>query len=138
GEPSITHRRGARSCRSSSRRIRHPYLWRLESSGETRVGSVYYSMPMYGGDSLDLILADLERGFTRKPSLSPLSVGSGGEVHPQFHMHALELVFGAAEGLGRAHREGIAHRRLSPKNILLTPAGHLVITDFGGHPATEG
>jgi HEAT repeat protein len=127
-----------RFLKTSTDHIRHPNLWSLESIGETADGSIYYSMPIYGGDSLEHIIADLGRGFTKKPSLSPLSLGPNGELHPRFQKHALELVSSAAEGLARAHREGILHRRLSPRNLFLTPAGRLVIADFGGSPSRDG
>lgn len=38
---------------------------------------------------------------------------------------------GVADGLDRAHREGIVHRDIKPSNLLLARDGRMTITDFG-------
>ena len=37
----------------------------------------------------------------------------------------------ASEALDHAHRRGILHRDIKPSNLLVDPAGHLWVTDFG-------
>ena len=121
-------------------RIRHPNLIPIEVVGRLPDGSHYYLMPLLRGDSLDRLLLDLKRGASDCPSLSPFSIGPGGETHPQLLRRAAELIAEVADGLELAHRDGpggIVHRRLSPRNLILSPAGRLVVTDFGGEGATE-
>jgi serine/threonine-protein kinase len=86
----------------------HPHIGRLLDSGE-RDWLVYYVMPYLEGLSLQ---QHLER-FRHLPLDQTLRL-------------ARELL----DALAHAHERGIVHRDVKPDNIMLTPAG-AVLVDFG-------
>ncbi|MBA3452145.1 MAG: serine/threonine protein kinase [Deltaproteobacteria bacterium] len=43
----------------------------------------------------------------------------------------LRALLSAAEGIHAAHQAGMIHRDVKPENVLVTPAGRAVVTDFG-------
>ena len=51
---------------------------------------------------------------------------------------AVELVLQACAGLAHAHENGLVHRDIKPRNLLLRPDGLLKIADFGIARAVEG
>ncbi|MBZ0263489.1 serine/threonine protein kinase, partial [bacterium] len=55
----------------------------------------------------------------------------GQEVGPIPEEQALPIFRQIADAVNYAHLKGIIHRDLKPANILVTPANHVKITDFG-------
>lgn len=73
-------------------------------------GSAYLVMELVPGDSLARILE-------KEKKLDGIKV--------------LEIIAQTARALYAAHEAGLVHRDIKPGNLLITPDGHVKITDFG-------
>ena len=86
----------------------HPNLCTLYDAGEID-SQLYLAMPLYEGETLRDRLAH-----------GPLSVEEAVDIARQ-----------VAQGLAKAHRQGIVHRDVKPANLMLTTDGVVKILDFG-------
>ncbi|HEY0781972.1 MAG TPA: protein kinase [Thermoanaerobaculia bacterium] len=87
----------------------HPNICTVHGVVETAHGQPLLSMPCYEGETLK---DRLERG--------PLPL-----------WEALEITFGVAHGLAKAHGIGIIHCDIKPANLMITRDGLVKILDFG-------
>src|SRR3712207_2669518 len=94
----------------SAAALSHPNIVSIFDRGESEDGTYYIAMEYLPGGTLkDHIL---ERGF----------------LPPQM---AVEVALQIAEALQAAHKKGIIHRDIKPRNILITDSGHVKVADFG-------
>jgi len=94
----------------------HANLCPVYETGETADGDLFYTMPLYEGETLKARLAREDR--------LPLA-------------QALAVAAQLAQGLGAAHQGGIVHRDLKPANVMLLPDGAVKILDFGLAKASD-
>ncbi len=87
----------------------HPNVCTIHEISETEEGQVFIAMAYYEGESL-------------KDKI---------EKEPISQQEALDIASQLAQGLNKAHKEGIVHRDIKPANIMVTPDGIVKIVDFG-------
>ena len=107
GDPGFLER--FRTEAKHAARVNHEGIANVYDYGEDS-GSAFLVMELVPGDSLAKILED------RK-------VLPANEV--------LDIVAQTARALYSAHQDGLVHRDVKPGNLLITPDGHVKITDFG-------
>lgn len=113
GDPRFESR--FRNEAETAARLRHPNIIHIRSVARVG-GQVYFAMDLYS-DSLG---ARVER---QGPLPEADIVRLAGDV---------------ARGLAFAHAQGVIHRDLKPGNILISPDGNAVISDFGIARALSG
>src|SRR5215218_2959038 len=104
-------KREARSAASLS----HPHIVPVFAWGETGDGMYYIAMEYLSGGTLK------ER------------IMSKGALPARTAAVALQI----AEALQAAHEQGMIHRDIKPRNILITDSGHVKVADFGIAHAAE-
>jgi len=89
--------------------LEHPNICAIFDVGEIEDDRLYLAMPAYDGETVE---PKIERG--------PLPVEEAVDIARQ-----------VAQGLAKAHRQGIVHRDIKPANLMVTDDGIVKILDFG-------
>ncbi|MCI0515623.1 protein kinase [candidate division KSB1 bacterium] len=87
----------------------HPNICTIYEINETDDGQMFIAMALYGGQTLQHLLAGGQLRVTR----------------------VVEIAIQLVKGLTQAHQHGIIHRDLKPANIIVTREGLVKILDFG-------
>ena len=87
----------------------HAHICTVHEIGETEDGQLFIVMGYYAGETIKKKLAG-----------GSLPVGE-----------VVEIAMQIAEGLARAHGQGIVHRDIKPANVMVTDRGEAKILDFG-------
>ncbi len=79
-------------------------------------------------DGFHYFVMEFIEGLTLYDIMQPPPVGEGRNFgEPE----ALEIMAQMADALAHAHKRGLIHRDVKPKNIILTPGGVAKLTDLG-------
>jgi serine/threonine-protein kinase len=89
--------------------LQHHNICSVHDIDETADGQMFIVMDLYDGETLKKMV---ERG--------PLTIDA-----------AIDIAMQVAQGLARAHEQGIVHRDVKPANIIITADGIAKIVDFG-------
>ncbi len=87
----------------------HPNICTVYDIDQTEVGQMFICMACYHGQVLQ---EKMDRG--------PLELEQ-----------AVDIAIQVAQGLAKAHKQGIVHRDIKPSNLLITEDGQVKILDFG-------
>ncbi len=103
----------------------HPNIVPIYAQGDEE-GIHYYAMKLVQGRSLNEVVRE-----TREKWEASQAAGRFTTLSQKYFRTAGRLIMEVAEALEYAHSEGVIHRDIKPHNLMLTPEGHLVVTDFG-------
>lgn len=132
----------SREARAAAR-LQHPNIVQVLDYQEFGKGAYYAMQLVKGEDAHELIVRVSGRmvheaeadGVVRALGLTndQLSPEARSILQGKQPWHRLVAwwMAGVADGLDRAHREGIVHRDIKPSNLLLARDGRMTITDFG-------
>jgi tetratricopeptide (TPR) repeat protein/tRNA A-37 threonylcarbamoyl transferase component Bud32 len=103
-------RRFEREARITAR-LQHPSIVQVHEAGVWSTGEPFFAMQLVRGRSLDEVIADATT-LPRRLALVP-------------------NVLAVADAMAYAHSEGVIHRDLKPKNVIVGNFGETVVIDWG-------
>jgi serine/threonine-protein kinase len=80
-------------------------------------------------DNLHFFVMEYVEGKTLYDIMQPPPVGEGKTTYSE--AEAIDISIQIADALAHAHKRGLIHRDVKPKNIILTPQGIAKLTDLG-------
>lgn len=95
-------------------RLEHPGIAPVHDLGVDEDGTLYYTMRLVRGRTLEEVLAAARAGDADWSRLRVLGV-----------------ILRVCEALAYAHAQGVLHRDLKPTNVMVGPGGEVTVVDWG-------
>lgn len=131
-----------REARAAAR-LQHPNIVQVLDYQEFGKGA-YYAMQLVKGEDAHEVIVRVSGRMVHEAETDGVIRALGitnDQLSPEarsilqgkqpWHRLVAWWMAGVADGLDRAHREGIVHRDIKPSNLLLARDGRMTITDFG-------
>lgn len=99
-------------------RLEHPNIPPIQAVGLTEDGTPFYTMKLVDGVDLQTVLDGLTAGDPSMQAKYPLDV-------------LLGILDKVGQAVGFAHSQGVIHRDLKPRNIMVGQFGEVLLLDWG-------
>ena len=99
-------------------RLEHPNIPPIQAVGLTEDGTPFYTMKLVDGVDLQTVLDGLAAGDPSTQAKYPLDV-------------LLGILDKVGQAVGFAHSQGVIHRDLKPRNIMVGQFGEVLLLDWG-------
>ncbi len=99
-------------------RLEHPNIPPIQTVGLADDGTPFYTMKLVDGVDLQVVLDGLADGDASMQSQYPLDV-------------LLGILDKVGQAVGFAHSQGVIHRDLKPRNIMVGQFGEVLLLDWG-------
>jgi serine/threonine protein kinase/formylglycine-generating enzyme required for sulfatase activity len=114
--------------------LEHPNIVPIHDLGTMEDGTLYYTMKLIEGRSLNAVVKQLMQGhglLKDKGVLIPPDAESLAAVKKWTVNELILLFLKVLDGVGYANSHGVVHRDLKPDNIMLGPYGEVLVVDWG-------
>jgi serine/threonine protein kinase/formylglycine-generating enzyme required for sulfatase activity len=115
--------------------LEHPNIVPIHDLGTMEDGTLYYTMKLIEGRSLNAVVKQLMQGHgllkDNKGVLIPPDAESLAAVKKWTINELILLFLKVLDGVGFANSHGVVHRDLKPDNIMLGLYGEVLVVDWG-------
>jgi serine/threonine protein kinase/formylglycine-generating enzyme required for sulfatase activity len=115
--------------------LEHPNIVPIHDLGTMEDGTLYYTMKLIEGRSLNALIKQLMQGRGLLKDSKGVLIAADADALAavqQWTINERILVFlKVLDGVGYANSHGVVHRDIKPDNIMLGPHGEVLVVDWG-------